>query len=129
MRSSGISRSSRRRSSIPYVRTVGRRCQTRSDFPMASAVFSLFQVDIRNLVRNRIYILKSSGLQPSEYASWPFYEYEFFIADLNEYIEAENKRNEESDSGNGDGGSIMRDAQKMMKSGMSSFKMPAMPKI
>ena len=96
---------------------------------MASAVYSLFQVDIRNLVRNRVYILKGSGLQPSEYSSWPFYEYEFFISDLNDYIEEENKRNEDDGSGRDGGGSLMRDAQKMMKSGISGFKMPSMPKI
>ena len=54
---------------------------------MAFAVYSLFQVDIRNLARNRVYILKGSGLQPSEYSNWPFYEYEFFLDDLNEYID------------------------------------------
>lgn len=93
---------------------------------MAFAVYSLFQVDIRNLARNRVYILKRSGLQPSEYSNWPFYEYEFFLDDLNEYIEEENKRNEEigekSDSirSGYDSGKMMNDARKMM----SGMKIP-----
>ena len=60
---------------------------------MDSAVFSLYRVEIRDLVKNRLYITKYSGIQPDVYESWPFYEYEFLLEDIKEYIEEENKRN------------------------------------
>ena len=93
---------------------------------MESALYSIWVINLRNLARNRIYILKGSGLQPSEYSNWPFYEYEFFLDDLNEYIEEENKRNEESGEKSDsirsgyDSSKMMSEARKMM----SSMKMP-----
>ena len=78
------------------------------------------------MARNRVYILKGSGWQPSEYSNLPFYEYEFFLDDLNEYIEEENKRNEESGEKSDsirsgyDSSKMMSEARKMM----SSMKMP-----
>lgn len=96
---------------------------------MELGVYSLFQVDIRNLVRNRIYILKGCGLQPDVYASWPFYEYEFFIEDLNAYIEEENKRQEEQEKGQSGGSLSQNSLMKEAKGMMSGFKIPSMPKM
>lgn len=97
---------------------------------MESAVYSLYQVDVRNLVKNRVYITKNIGIQPNEYRDWPFYEYEFLLEDINEYIEEENKRNsEENDTGSFKQDKVMRDMKGMMKNAQSGFKMPSIPKF
>lgn len=98
---------------------------------MASAVYSLYQVDVRNLVKNRVYITKNIGIQPNEYSGWPFYEYEFLLEDINEYIEAENKRNSEENDGGGtySQGKIMKDVGSMMRSTQSNIKLPNIPKF
>ena len=43
---------------------------------MESVTYSLFLVDIRNLVRNKLNICKEYHIQPSEIDRMPFYEYE-----------------------------------------------------
>ena len=87
----------------------------------------MFRVDIRNLVKNRLYLTKETHIQPSEYESWPYYEYEFLLEDFKEYIENENKKNKEgSDKYNKFTPSSMMSS---MKSSMNSLKAGQMPKV
>ena len=83
-------------------------------------------MDVRNLVKNRLYITKETHVQPSEYESWPYYEYEYFIEDLTEYIENENKKNEEENK-KYDMTSMKSDISKLTGS-IPSFKNYALPK-
>ena len=83
-------------------------------------------MDVRNLVKNRLYITKETHVQPSEYESWPYYEYEYFIEDLTEYIENENKKNEEENK-KYDMASMKSDISKLTGS-IPSFKNYALPK-
>lgn len=103
---------------------------------MEFAVFSMFRVDIRNLVKNRLYIAKDFNIQPSEIARMPYYEYEFLLEDIKEFAEEEKKRNKEQEDkyGNMNPSSMLKSAQKSMPSikppgGSSSFKMPKVPKL
>lgn len=103
---------------------------------MEFAVFSMFRVDIRNLVKNRLYIAKDFNIQPSEIARMPYYEYEFLLEDIKEFAEEEKKRNKEQEDkyGNMSPNSMLKSAQRSMPSikppgGSSSFKMPKVPKI
>ena len=93
---------------------------------MEYATCFLFQVDVRNLVKNRLYITKETHVQPSEYESWPYYEYEYFIEDLKEYIENENKKNGEENK-KYDMASMKSDISKLTGS-IPSFKNYALPK-
>lgn len=91
----------------------------------------LFKVDVRNLVKNRLYITKETHIQPSVYESWPYYEYEYLLEDLKEYIENENKKNAEENS-KYDMSSI-KSQMSAIKSGKfpintGGFKAPPMPK-
>ena len=83
-------------------------------------------MDVRNLVKKRLYITKETHVQPSEYESWPYYEYEYFIEDLTEYIENENKKNEEENK-KYDMASMKSDISKLTGS-IPSFKNYALPK-
>lgn len=103
---------------------------------MEFAVFSMFRVDIRNLVKNRLYIAKDFNIQPSEIARMPYYEYEFLLEDIKEFVEEEKKRNKEQEDkyGNMNPSSMLKSAQKSIPSikppgGSSSFKMPKVPKL
>lgn len=103
---------------------------------MEFAVFSMFRVDIRNLVKNRLYIAKDFNIQPSEIARMPFYEYEFLLEDIKEFKEEEKKKNKEQEDkyGSMSPSSMLKSAQKSMPtikppSGSSSFKMPKVPKL
>lgn len=103
---------------------------------MEFAVFSMFRVDIRNLVKNRLYIAKDFNIQPSEIARMPFYEYEFLLEDIKEFAEEEKKKNKEQEDkyGNMNPNSMLKSAQRSIPSikppgGSSSFKMPKVPKL
>ena len=103
---------------------------------MEFAVFSMFRVDIRNLVKNRLYIAKDFNIQPSEIARMPFYEYEFLLEDIKEFAEEEKKKNKEQEDkyGNMNPSAMLRSAQRSIPSikppgGSSSFKMPKVPKL
>ena len=103
---------------------------------MEFAVFSMFRVDIRNLVKNRLYIAKDFNIQPSEIARMPFYEYEFLLEDIKEFAEEEKKKNKEQEDkyGNMKPSSMLKSAQRSIPSikppgGSSSFKMPKVPKL
>ena len=78
------------------------------------------------MVKNRLYITKETHVQPSEYESWPYYEYEYFIEDLKEYIENENKKNEEENK-KYDMTSMKSNISKLTGS-TPSFKIPTLPK-
>ena len=103
---------------------------------MEFAVFSMFRVDIRNLVKNRLYIAKDFNIQHSEIARMPFYEYEFLLEDIKEFAEEEKKKNKEQEDkyGNMNPSSMLKSAQRSIPSikppgGSSSFKMPKVPKL
>ena len=103
---------------------------------MEFAVFLTFRVDIRNLVKNRLYIAKDFNIQPSEIARMPFYEYEFLLEDIKEFKEEEKKKNKEQEDkyGSMSPSSMLKSAQKSMSTikppgGSSSFKMPKVPKL
>lgn len=103
---------------------------------MEFAVFSMFRVDIRNLVKNRLYIAKDFNIQPSEIARMPFYEYEFLLEDIKEFAEEEKKKNKEQEDkyGNMNPSSMLKSAQRSIPSikppgGSSSFKIPKVPKL
>lgn len=52
---------------------------------MESALYSMWQIDIRSSVRNDLYICKEFNIQPSEIAKMVFFRYEWLIDDINEY--------------------------------------------
>lgn len=64
---------------------------------MESVTYSLFLVDIRNLVRNKLNICKNYNIQPSEIDRMPFYEYEFVLEDINADIKEQEKRQKEDE--------------------------------
>ena len=50
---------------------------------MASALYSLWRINIRNLVRNKLFICREWHIQPSEVDKLVFFEYEYMLEDIN----------------------------------------------
>ena len=78
-------------------------------------------IDLRNLVRNKLYICRDWHIQPSEIDKMAYYEYEWILED----IKAENKRQEEEHKKPEEEHKNMMQTPRMPK--MPS--MPSMPKL
>ena len=90
---------------------------------MESALYSLFQIDVRNLAKNRLFIAKEFKIQPSEIYKLDFFEYEWYLEDINEYQKEKQSQAEAQEKQH-------QQMQRQMKNPMGSmgnFKPPAMP--
>lgn len=95
---------------------------------MASSLYSQFQINIENLVRNKVALVRNFHIQPSEIDRMPYWEYEYFTKFANEMIEEENKQQKEG-SEDYSMESMERRSNNMMRNASSQFKMPKMPSI
>lgn len=93
---------------------------------MASSLYSQFQINIENLVRNKVALVRNFNIQPSEIDRMAYWEYEYFTKFANEMIEEEKKQQEEG-SEDYSMDSMERRSSSMMRNAQSQFKMPKMP--
>ena len=56
------------------------------DNSIEKAIFSLFRIDVINLIRNKVSLAKNFHIQPSELEIMPMWEYELFMDELNNRI-------------------------------------------
>lgn len=89
----------------------------------------MFRVDLRNLVRNKLYISKEYHIQPSEVDKFVYYEYEWILEEIKILQKEQEQQQEQHDK---DMGSLRQnmDPGRMM----NNMKMPnmgsmSMPKI
>ena len=96
---------------------------------MESSLYSQFQINIENLVQNKVSLVRNFHIQPSEIERMPYWEYEYFLKYANQMIEEEQKEQEEQQEGyNMD--SIKRNANSIMKGQSKNMpKMPSMPSM
>lgn len=97
-------------------------------------LFKTFQVDIVRLFEYKHIFYQKLRIQPSEIEDMMYYEFEFTIENLQNWIEEEKKQREkeEGESKTYDQKSMMRESQNMMKSQqakMPSMATPKMPKF
>lgn len=87
----------------------------------------MYSIDLRNLVKNKLYICKNYHIQPSEIDKMEYFNYEYMLEDIKEIQDEEQKRAEEQESSSGmsDMSKQMRSMQNSMTNTMSSFKMPS----
>jgi len=87
----------------------------------------MYSIDLRNLVKNKLYICKNYHIQPSEIDKMEYFNYEYMLEDIKEIQDEEQKRADEQESGSGMGdmSKQMRSMQNSMTSTMSNFKMPS----
>lgn len=103
---------------------------------MESSIYSLFKVNIANLVQNKAQLAYTCRTQPSEIDRMPYWEYEEYMKAMKHIIEEENKRQEEAEKGKQAKtpsiNSYQRQAQRSVPRMPSAPRMPnfnKMPKI
>lgn len=91
----------------------------------------MFQINLLNLIRNKVNLSKNFYIAPSELDRMYYWEYEYLLEEVNSNIKAENERQEkENEKYSGmNPRSMMRNAHSMMpkSSGFSAPKIPSMP--
>lgn len=98
------------------------------------AIYMMFRISLKNLVKNKLYICKEYHLQPSEIDRMVYYEYEWILEEINILQKEQEKQNEaqqkEYDSmhKNMNPNSMMRNMQSSMPN-MGSMKMPNMGQL
>jgi hypothetical protein len=98
---------------------------------MASALYSILQVDVRNLVKNKLFICKEYHIQPSEIDRMVYFEYEWILEEINKEAKEAEKRRKEDEKQYGSVGKMPNYNSMMNNVGRSMPKMPSfsMPKI
>ena len=96
---------------------------------MESAIYSLYQVDIRNLVRNKLNICKEYHIQPSEIDRLQFYEYEYMLEEIMKDIKEQEKRQKDQEKEQKKSMGSMPNYNQMMRSAQSSMPHFSMPKL
>ena len=62
---------------------------------MASSVYLLYKVNIANLVRDKVIIVKEFYIQPSEIDRMPFWEYEMVREEISRIMKDRNEQEEQ----------------------------------
>lgn len=93
---------------------------------MESSIYSIFQVDIKNLVQNKFLLCKNCQIGYDVIETLPYWEYEELIDIANKHSEEEAKQQEE-EKGKYDVGSMTRQAAGSMP--RINLSNPKLPKI
>ena len=64
---------------------------------MESVLYSIWRVDVINLVRNKLYICKEYHIQPSEIDNLVYFEYEYMLEDINKEQKEQEKKNKDDE--------------------------------
>jgi len=62
---------------------------------MEQALYSMLRVNLRNLVKNKLYIARDWHIQPSEIDNLVYYEFEQMIDEINEHNKEQEKRSKQ----------------------------------
>ena len=82
---------------------------------LEAAIFSLWRMDILGFIKTKAILAKQFHIQPSEVDKMPYWEYEYFIKNLDEMAKKENEDQEE--------------ASKQYETKQKQFKTPKLPNI
>jgi len=91
-------------------------------------VFSLFQIHLTTLLKNKFEFLWQKSIGPSEIDSMSYWEFEEYISIMNERNKSENESNSQQQQDQQDQQSSMMGNMPKMPD-MGSFKAPSMPKF
>ena len=64
---------------------------------MESVLYSLWRINVKNLVLNKLYICKEYHIQPSEIDRLVFFEYEYMMDEIKVIQKQQEKQREEED--------------------------------
>lgn len=95
---------------------------------MEFSICKLFIINLLQLIRNKVALSKNFYIAPSEIDMMYYWEYEYFMEEVNRTIKEENERNQKQNE-QYNTSSMMRQAKSSMPKLPSAPKMPSMPKF
>lgn len=89
------------------------------------SIIKLFQMNLLNLIKNKVGLSKNFNIAPSEIDRMYYWEYEYMLDEVNNNIKSENEKSEKENQkyNNFNTSSMMRNA----KSQMPKINIPKMP--
>ena len=95
---------------------------------MEMSIFRTFQIDLLRLIKNKVVLCKNFNLQPSEIDRMCFYEYEYFIAEVQDTIQREQEAKEEQENNQNQNFSTSK-FMRQAKANMPNFSTMKYPKL
>ena len=82
--------------SLPYLewKLPSRNSDPNNKNSFEYITFQLFSIDLLRLIQTKAILSKQFSIAPSEIDAMKFWEYEYFMKELNNLVEEENKQNE-----------------------------------
>ena len=97
---------------------------------MEQALYLLWRVNLRNLVKNKLYICREWHIQPSEIDKMIYFEYEQMLKDIQEFNKEQEKQNKQEQKQY----NSMMNQSKNMQNYSNMYKnaqqsLPSLPKV
>lgn len=67
---------------------------------MESALYSMWSINIRNLVQNKFILCREYHIQPSEIDRMLMFEYEYLLEDITDYVKEQEKQRKKEEKEN-----------------------------
>lgn len=82
--------------SLPYLewKLPSKNSEANNKNSFEYITFQLFSIDLLRLIQTKAILSKQFSIAPSEIDAMKFWEYEYFMKELNNLVEEENKQNE-----------------------------------
>ena len=82
--------------SLPYLewKLPSKNSEVNNKNSFEYITFQLFSIDLLRLIQTKAILSKQFSIAPSEIDAMKFWEYEYFMKELNNLVEEENKQNE-----------------------------------
>lgn len=82
--------------SLPYLewKLPSKNLEANNKNSFEYITFQLFSIDLLRLIQTKAILSKQFSIAPSEIDTMKFWEYEYFMKELNNLVEEENKQNE-----------------------------------
>lgn len=91
----------------------------------------MYRVDVRNLVKNKLYLCRDYHIQPSEIDRMAFFEYEYMLEDVKQIQKEQEKEQEKRDKEQESMKHSMNPNTMMrnMSQSLPNVKMPSIPQM
>lgn len=91
----------------------------------------MYRIDVRNLVKSKLFICRDYHIQPSEIERMPYYEFEYMLEDITEITKQQQKQQEEQEKEYAQQQKAYNPKTMMssMQQSMPKISMPSMPTI
>lgn len=95
---------------------------------MALSIYSLFKVDIENLVRSKVDIAKDFNIGWFDIGNMPYWEFELLVDEIVDIAEKEKEKQDEQE-GKYDANSFVKNSNSMVRNTQRQFSMPSTPSL